>query len=173
MWSNDTVKASMTAKYVVRIFNAPTIPRTMDLEVDDGHNPRISMIYSVRLHTGGFLSHSCFQGCFRWPWPGPMIVHPWFALFPCMEPEKKKKKEKRKENTFLTMESTRQAAFSLSFSPYAPSFILGILPRRGFVLASPSPLSHRPGVGFRVDPTFIDLDTNIILFGTAVRGGIC
>ena len=87
--------------------------------------------------------------------------------------EKEKKKEKRKENTFLTMESTRQAAFSLSFSPYAPSFILGILPRRDFVLASPSPLSHRPGVGFRVDPTFIDLDTNIILFGTAVRGGIC
>ena len=97
MWSNDTMKASMTAEYVVRTFNAPTIPRTMDLEVDDGHNPRISMIYSVRLHTGGFLSHSCFQGCFRWPWPGPMIVHPWFALFPCMEPEKRKKrKEKRK-----------------------------------------------------------------------------
>ena len=52
------------------------------------------------------------------------------------------------------------------------SFILGILPRRGFVLASPSPLSHRPGGVFRVDPTFMDLDTHIILFGTAVRGGV-
>ena len=107
MWSNDTVKASMTAKYVVRIFNAPTIPRTMDLEVDDGHNPRISMIYSVRLHTGGFLSHSCFQGCFRWPWPGPMIVHPWFALFPCMEPEKKKKKKKREKKIHFSLWNPR------------------------------------------------------------------
>ena len=169
MWSNDTVKASMTTEHVVHIFRAPTIPRTMDLEVDDGHNPRISMIYSVRLHTGLFLSQSCFQGCFR-SWPGPMIVHPWFTLFP-LHGTREKEKEKRKENTSFTMEYTRQAAFFTFLFPICPilhprhTATSGLCP-----CIALSPLSHRPRVGFRVDPTFMDLDTNIILFGTAVRG---
>ena len=84
----------------------------------------------------------------------------------------KKEKGKRHENAYLTTHAKPLFHFSFFFFPYVcPSFILGILPRRGFVLASPSPLSHRPRVVFRVDPTFMDLDTNIILYGIAVRGG--